>query len=117
LSRRSDRVAVLVRHELGRLILEHVKDPRLRSISITEVIVGADLRLARVYVSVLGSDEARNDAMRALRHARGFLRSSLAHSLSLKAVPELAFELDRGAEHSVKITQILEGLHDHDTGS
>ena len=107
----------LVRAELSELILREIKDPRIKLVSLTGVEVTSDLRRAVVKVSVLGEDEHRQSAVDALRHARGFLRTELAHRLRTRATPELIFELDRGAEHSQKISDILESLHGRDESS
>jgi len=110
MSRRTDRVADLLRAELSRLITQEMADPRCALASISAVDVSPDLHIARILVSVLGS-EGRDEAVQALRGARGFLRSRLARELRLKHVPELVFELDRGAEHSQRISDLLESLH------
>ena len=110
MSRRTDRVSDLVRAELSRLILQEMNDPRTHLASVSAVEVSADLRHAKVSISVLGS-EGRAEAIEALHGARGFLRSRLARELRLKNVPELEFELDRGAEHSQRISDLLESLH------
>ncbi len=118
MSRRTDRVADVLRAELSDLLLRSVHDPRIRLVSVTGVDVSPDLRRAVVRVSVLGSDEERDATVEALRHARGFLRSELAHRLrTMRVTPELHFELDRGAEHSRKIADLLESLHARDESS
>jgi ribosome-binding factor A len=117
MSRRSDRVSDLIRAELSDLLLREVKDPRVKLASITAVDVTSDLRRAVVKVSVLGEEEQRLETVEALRHARGFLRTELAHRLRLRVTPELQFELDRGAEHSQRISDILESLHGRDESS
>jgi ribosome-binding factor A len=117
MSRRSDRVSDLIRAELSDLLLREVKDPRVKLASITAVDVTSDLRRAVVKVSVLGEEEQRLETVEALRHARGFLRTELAHRLRLRVTPELTFELDRGAEHSQRISDILESLHGRDESS
>lgn len=115
MSRRTARVGDALRSELAWLLLRRVRDPRVRLASITAVDVSPDLRRAVVRVSVLGEEEARVGAVEALQHARGFLRSELAHRLrDMRAVPELSFELDRGAEHSQNISDLLEALHGDD---
>lgn len=111
MSRRTERVADLIRQELAQLLLHRVRDPRVQLATVTEVDLAPDLRRAEVKVSVLGAEEQRVAAVAALDHARGFLRSELAHRLSgLKVVPELHFELDRGAEYSQHISDLLEDL-------
>lgn len=118
MSRRSDRVGDLIRAELSDLLLREVKDPRVKLASVTEVDVTSDLRRAVVKVSVLGGEEEqRLETVEALRHARGFLRTELAHRLRLRVTPELQFELDRGAEHSQRISEILENLNGRDESS
>jgi ribosome-binding factor A len=117
LSRRSDRVSDLVRAELSDLLLRSVHDPRVKLASVTQVEVTPDLRRALVKVSVLGDDTQRLEAIDGLRHARGFLRTELAHRLRLRVTPELVFELDRGAEHSQQISDLLESLHGRDESS
>jgi ribosome-binding factor A len=113
-SRRSDRVNDLLRQELTTLIQREMADPRVRLAVVSEVHVSPDLRHARVLVSTVGDEAARDGAVAALRHAAGFLRRQLAPRLRLRAIPELDFHLDRGAEHSVRIAEILENLHHDD---
>ena len=117
MSRRTDRVSDLLRAELSDLLLREVHDPRVKLASITEVDVTTDLRRAIVKVSVLGDDKQREETIEGLRHARGFLRTELSHRLRTRATPELVFELDRGAEHSQKISDLLESLHGRDESS
>ncbi len=117
MSRRTDRLSDLVRIELSELILREIKDPRIRLVSLTGVDVTSDLRRATVRVSALGDDAQREEAVEALRHARGFLRTELSHRLRTRTTPELIFELDRGAEHSQKISDLLESLHGRDESS
>ncbi|HEV8582014.1 MAG TPA: 30S ribosome-binding factor RbfA [Thermoanaerobaculia bacterium] len=117
MSRRTDRVADLLRAELSSLLLREVHDPRVKLASVTEVDVSPDLRRAVVKISVLGDDQQRLETIEGLRHARGFLRTELAHRLRLRATPELVFELDRGAEHSQQISDLLESLHGRDESS
>jgi ribosome-binding factor A len=115
LSRRRDRVGDLVRAELADLLLRDVHDPRVKLASVTEVDVTPDLR--RAIVKVLGDDKQRQETVEGLRHARGFLRTELARRLRLRVTPELVFELDRGAEQSQKISDLLESLHGRDESS
>jgi ribosome-binding factor A len=117
MSRRTDRVSDLLRAELSDLLLREVHDPRVKLASVTEVTVTPDLRRAVVKVSVLGDDRQRQEAIEGLRHARGFLRTELAHRLRLRSSPELVFELDRGAELSQQMSDLLENLHGRDESS
>lgn len=113
MSRRTHRIGDLIRAELAAVLLRDVSDPRVRLTTVSGVDVSPDLSHAVVQVSVLGDDDAaREDAIAALRGAAGFLRSRLAHNLKLRSMPDLRFELDRGAEHSLRIAEILESLDD-----
>lgn len=111
MSQRQKRLADLIRAALSDILQRGLKDPRVRLATVSDLEVSRDLSHARVRVSVLGSDEDREQCMRGLRSARGFIRSQLASSVRLRTVPELHFELDRGAEHSEHIHAILEELH------
>jgi ribosome-binding factor A len=115
MTRRTDRVGDLLRAELSDLLAREVADPRVRLASVTSVDLSPDLRHAIVEVSVLGSDEERELAIGALRGAQGFLRSRLARKVRLRVVPELQFRLDRGPEHSQRISDLLESLHDDES--
>lgn len=116
MSRRPGRVGDLIRAQLAQIILREVRDPRVQLTTVSSVDVTADLRHAHVKVSVLGNDEERDAALEALEHARGFLRSRLAKGelRHLRVTPELRFELDRGPEHSQRISDLLETLDDSD---
>ncbi len=115
MSRRSHRVEDLLRSEISLLILRELGDPRVRMTSVAAVDVSPDLKQAVVRVSVIGEEAARQASLDALRHAGGYIRSCLASRLkNMRAVPRLVFELDRGAEHSQRISDLLENLHERD---
>ena len=117
MSRRTDRVSDLLRAELSDLLLRELHDPRVKLATVTEVQVSPDLHRAVVKISALGDDKQREETIEGLRHAKGFLRTELSHRLRTRVTPELVFELDRGAEHSQRIADILESLHGRDESS
>lgn len=118
MSERTDRVADMMRAELAGILLREMKDPRVKLATISEVRVTRDLAHAKVFVSVLGSDDERDECIATLKRAAGFLRSALAKHTRLRTTPELHFELDRGPEYSQRIEQILESLnHEPDSDS
>lgn len=114
MSQRLQRVADTLRAEIATILQREMKDPRVRLATISDLQVTRDLSHAQVKVSVLGSEEDREECIQTLVRARGFVRSRLAGRVRLRTVPELHFELDRGAEHSERINAILESLHDPD---
>lgn len=113
MNQRQERVADLLQRELSDIIRRDVRDPRVGLASVSSLKVGRDLGHAKVQISVLDDDEnARLEAIDALTNARGFIRSLLARRVHLRTVPQLSFQLDRGAEHSQRINELLESLHD-----
>jgi ribosome-binding factor A len=107
-------VGELLREELTDIIRREVKDPRVGFMSITTVDVPPDLRSARVYVSVLGTDDERAATLVALRSAAGFIRHHLKPRLRMRQIPELEFRDDRSMEHADQIARTLRELEDAD---
>ena len=113
---RALKVAEGVRKELSTLMQE-MKDPRIGLASVISTTVSNDLRHARVYVSIYGDDEQRDQAMKALDRANGFLRGELGRRLRLRFAPELDFRLDDSMEHGDRIHRILRELNDDEGAS
>src|SRR5437762_3175254 len=105
--KRSDRVNSLLQRELGTLISEELRDPRIAFPTVTAVEITPDLRSAKVHVSVLGDEEASAATMKALEDAKPFLRRELGSRTDLRFVPELTFVHDRSAEQAVRISALL----------
>ncbi len=110
MSQRTEKVGDLLRSELSSIIQREMRDPRVRLSTVSGVTVSRDLSHAEVRISVLGQDEDRTESLAAFDRAKGFLRSKLARRVRLRVVPELTFKPDRGAEHSQRISEILEKL-------
>jgi ribosome-binding factor A len=112
--RRIERVNELVREELAQLIAREVKTPLPAMVSITGVQITPDLKMARVYVSLLGSDEDRSQTFAGLRKAAGFLRHLLAERISLRYTPELVFERDDSIERGSRILGLIRQIETDD---
>ena len=106
--RRADRVDELLKQEIARVVRVEVKDPRVGFATVMDVSSSRDLRHARVYVSVMGTEEEKQATMDALRGASGFIRARIGEALTLKRLPDLRFELDRTLEHASRIEAILD---------
>lgn len=106
-SRRSQRVADLVRAELSRLVLTEAHDPELRRVTITDVEMPPDLKSARVFFSCLGGDDEREKASDALRRAAGYLRREVGQRCRLRYAPELHFVADLSLERGARIEELL----------
>jgi ribosome-binding factor A len=107
---RLQRVNQLIREEISHLVQRELKDPRLGFVTVTEVDVAKDLRSAKVYVSVLGSEAQWQASLEALESARGFIRNWLLPRLRLRSVPHLTFHPDHSMAHAAHIQTVLEGL-------
>lgn len=107
-TRRMERVNELIREEISELIRREVKDPRLNSfISVTEVVTSPDLRHARVFVSIMGTDEEKKQVEKGLAAATGFLRRELGERLTLRYTPELTFQLDDSIERGSRLLKLI----------
>ncbi|MBC9786040.1 30S ribosome-binding factor RbfA [Heliobacterium chlorum] len=101
------RMAEDIKRELARLLRDEMKDPRIGFTSITAVEVSKDSRHAKVFVSFLGDEEARQNALAALKQATGFLRSELSKTLRIRYIPEIVFTFDPSIERGTRIAQLL----------
>ncbi len=107
---RMKRVNEACREALGEILQQEVKDPRIDFVTVTRVEVSPDLRVAHVWVSVMGSEKESDSAMEALQRARGFMRRELGRRVRMRYTPELLLHRDRGAETSQKVQEVLHGL-------
>jgi len=113
MSRRTERINDQLREEISDLVLHALKDPRISGlVSITEVDVAPDLSHAKVFVSVLGSDEERASTMRALAAGAQFVRRELRRRLTIRRVPELEFLADDSLAHGARILSLLDETHE-----
>jgi len=107
---RKERLEETLRRELGSILSFELKDPRLVDITLNEIEVSSDLQTARIYVSVLEEDVDIRQVKRALEHARGFLRSTLAGRLNVRRVPELVFRVSRSVIEAQRIEALIQQL-------
>jgi ribosome-binding factor A len=105
---RMRRVNEAVREVLSGHIAEDLKDPRIGFVTVTGVETSPDLRHARVYVSVLGSDDERQAAMDGLQSAAGFLQAKVGEQLRMKRTPTLDFEYDDSIDRGMRISELLD---------
>ena len=108
MNRRIDRVNMLVRQEISRILATEMNDPRLSSlISITEVQTSRDLRNARVYFSVLGDEGTKRETLAAMENAGGFIHRTMKRNLKLKFAPVLSFRLDESIEQGTDMLDLI----------
>ena len=111
MSTRTERLADLIRDEVARLLLREVKDPRIGLVTITGARVTPDLRQARLFVSILGDEAAREAALEGLRHSAHFIQRALFRNLRLRHSPVILFEIDDSLERGDRIERVIQSLH------
>jgi ribosome-binding factor A len=109
---RSDRVADVLQKEICQLLLKEVKDPHLGFITITGVEVTRDLKLAKIFYTLLGSPDQAEESSRALRRITPFIKKQLGRKLHLRSIPDLSFRYDHSLEYGTKIDTILDSLRE-----
>lgn len=111
MTRRTERVGELLRKEVSWVIANQMADPRLPTlVSITNVEISADLRRAKVFVSVMGAEDDQRSTMQMLQSAARFIQRELKPKLSLRYVPVLTFQLDRSLEEGTRLLNIMDGV-------
>ena len=113
---RADRVADQIRMEVADILMRKIKDPRVRSVTVTDVELTNDLRLARVFVTALGTDAEKREVFTGLAKASGFVRSELGRRVTLRYLPEIVFLEDVSGPRGDRVLQLLEELHVRDEG-
>jgi ribosome-binding factor A len=106
-SRRLLKAAEAIREVIGMAVITDLHDPRVRDVTVTGVEVAPDMRQAKVYVSVMGSEAKQNLSLRGLQSAAGFLQSKVARRIDTRYTPKLQFVLDQGVKKQLEVSQIL----------
>lgn len=106
---KNTRINSEVQRELSEIIRGEVKDPRIHPMTtVVSVEVTPDLKFCKVYISVLGSEEAEKDTIKGLTSAAPFIRKELARRINLRNTPEITFILDQSIEYGVKMTRLID---------
>ena len=112
--RRVERVAALIRKETSELLINGIRDERVHQgmVSITDVEVAGDLQHCKIFVSIFGDPEIRNQVMDGLQAASGYMRGELGRRLQMRRAPDVVFQLDRGLEKGTSVLGLLNRLDD-----
>lgn len=110
MARRSLRLAEALKDEISEVVGFELDDPRLETVTVTDVTVSEDLRDAKVFVLVQGDEHEVEDAMKALQNAMVFVRQQVAMNLSLRHVPHLHFARDTAEENAARVNDLLSGI-------
>jgi ribosome-binding factor A len=109
-SRRLLKAAAAIREVVSMAILSELRDPRVRDVTVLSVEVAADMRAAKVHVSIMGDETKQNLALRGLQSAAGFLQSKIAKEIDTRYTPRLMFILDQGVKKSIEIALLLKDV-------
>ncbi|EJH4292914.1 30S ribosome-binding factor RbfA [Staphylococcus pseudintermedius] len=111
---RAERVGEQMKKELMDIINNKLKDPRVGFLTITDVQPTNDLSLAKVYLTVLGSDKERENTFKGLEKSKGFIKSEIGQRMRLRIVPDLQFEYDESIEYGNRIERLIQDLNHND---
>jgi ribosome-binding factor A len=107
---RQKRVADRIRAEISDLIVREMSDPRLKLVTVTNVIIDRELEHANIWVCRADGDSAQAEVMKALEGAKGFLRKEVSTRVQLRRAPELVFHWDLSPDHAEKMSQLLDEI-------
>ncbi|MCM3587193.1 30S ribosome-binding factor RbfA [Mesobacillus maritimus] len=108
---RVNRVGEQMKKELGDIIGRKIKDPRIGFVTVTDVEVTGDLQQAKVFISVLGDEAQKENTLKALAKAKGFIRTEIGQRIRLRKTPEISFEFDPSLEYGNRIDTLLHQVH------
>jgi ribosome-binding factor A len=109
-SRRPQRLALQIQHEISTMLFRNVKDRRIGMVTVTGVDLSPDLRHARVYVSCRGTDQEKAGTLLALNHAAGWIRHELGQRVRMKFLPDVVFHTDASFEYGERIDRLLDEI-------
>jgi ribosome-binding factor A len=112
--KRTERVASLLKMELGTLILERIKDPRLGFVTVMHVKITPDLKSAVVFVSIMGDKKKKEESLKVLGRAAGFLQHEVGLAIQMRYTPKLQFELDDSLDKDFEIGQVIRKIEEKD---
>ena len=110
MSQRKEKVAQRIKEEISTIIHDKIKDPRIGFITITKVELTSDLRIAKIFYSILGDDEKKKEAKDGLASATKYIRKLLGETVELRYTPEIAFRIDTSAEYNMHIGKIFDKI-------
>ncbi len=117
MSDRIVRISEEIKRALSIILQGSIKDPRMpQFVTVMRVDVTRDLKYAKVYISVMGSDEDKKNCLAALKNATGFIRREIGRKVIIRSIPELTFVIDDSVDYGFKIDKILNDIREKDNG-
>ena len=112
-SRRPQRLALQIQQEVSLMISRDMKDRRVGFVTVTGVQLTPDLRHARIFISMMGSESEKEESLEALNHATGWVRHELGQRIRMKFIPEIVFQFDTSQEYGEHIDRLIDEIHEH----
>lgn len=110
-SRRPQRLALQIQHEVSLMISRDMKDRRIGFVTVTGVQLSPDLRHARIYISSMGSETEKEESLQTLNHATGWMRHELGQRIRTKFLPEIVFLMDTSQDYGERIDRLIDEIH------
>jgi ribosome-binding factor A len=110
-SRRPQRLALQIQHEVSLMISRNMKDRRVGFVTVTGVQLTPDLRHAKIFISFMGSEAEKNESLETLNHANGWIRHELGQRIRTKFLPEIVFVTDTSQDYGEHIDKLIEDIH------
>ncbi|MBU1208250.1 MAG: 30S ribosome-binding factor RbfA [Proteobacteria bacterium] len=117
LYKRADRVGDLIREVISEMLLRDLNDPRLGSVTITEVKMTDDLKLATVFFSAMGNHPREEESLHGLQSATGYIKKRLGKELRLRYIPDLLFKVDHSFDYGSKIDRLIKTIKEEKDGN
>jgi ribosome-binding factor A len=114
MSLRATRIGEQMKKELSDIIGRKLKDPRIGFVTVTDVRVTGDLQQAKVYITVLGDEQQRQNTLKGLAKAKGFIRSEIGQRIRLRKTPEIYFEIDESIDYGNRIESLIKQISEEE---
>ncbi len=111
-SRRPQRIALQIQHEVSSLISRNMKDRRIGFVTVTGVRMSPDLRHAKIFISLMGSENEKQESLETLNHATGWIRRELGQRIRMKFLPDIVFLKDTSQEYGDRIDKLIGEIHE-----
>ena len=111
-SRRPQRIALQIQHEVSSMISRDMKDRRIGFVTVTGVRMSPDLRHAKIFISLMGSDDEKKESLVTLNHATGWIRRELGQRIRMKFLPDIVFLKDTSQEYGERIDRLIGEIHE-----
>ena len=112
---RIEKLQELIKQEMSKMLLREIKDPRIGFVTVTDVEMTGDLREAKIFVSIMGSEEQVQESLKGLQSALGFIRREIGRRIKIRFTPEISFALDTSLDYSEHIQKILLDINKEET--